>query len=152
LIATALADQKAYEVYKLHTEALVIGADTIVAIMDVTAKWNFLGKPADELDAIRMLTELSGKKHIVVTGVAVVMTDYARVIAETTTVTFRPLTREEIAAYVKTGEPMDKAGAYAIQGGAKGFVAKIEGSWSNVVGLPIESLKPVLEEAIARAE
>jgi septum formation protein len=94
-----------------------------------------------------MLRQLSGRQHVVITAVSVERADFASLFAETTKVTFRPLTGEEIEAYVSTGEPMDKAGGYAIQGGAEGFVHTIEGSWSNVVGLPLEALGPVLEKA-----
>jgi septum formation protein len=89
---------------------------------------------------------LSGRTHVVITGVAVVGPGSSEEATDTTRVTFRRLTDQEIADYVATGEPMDKAGGYAIQGGAKGFVEKIDGSWSNVVGLPLEILKAMLEK------
>lgn len=87
-----------------------------------------------------MLQELSGKEHVVITGVAIVSPNEERSFAETTRVSFRPVSEEEIHAYVATGEPMDKAGAYAIQGGAAGFVDGVEGLKSTVIGLPIERL------------
>jgi septum formation protein len=147
--AKALAASKADAIHKQYPGSLVIGADTIVAIQDLRGTWHQLAKPTDEADAIRMLRQLSGRQHIVITGVSLERSDFASLFTETTKVTFRPLSGEEIEAYVATGEPMDKAGAYAIQGGAQGFVETIEGSWSNVVGLPLEALAPVLEKALA---
>lgn len=111
-----------------------IGADTIVVCAG-----EIMGKPVDETDATRMLRKLSGIPHEVVTGFAVYdrERDDALVDAVTTRVFFKPLRDAEIMAYVATGCPMDKAGAYAIQGGAAYMVQKIEGSYTNVVGLPL---------------
>ncbi len=115
---------------------LVLGADTVVVI-----DGQILGKPVDAADAVRMLRLLSGRKHEVITGVCLlyrnepgreVVVDH-----EVTDVVFAALTAAEIDDYVATGEPMDKAGAYAIQGLASRFVERIEGSYSNVVGLPV---------------
>lgn len=126
---------------------LVLGADTVVV-----ADGQILGKPAGPDDAARMLRQLAGGTHRVITGVCVILAP-ARVEAlktEVTLVTFAPLDEQEIRDYVQSGEPMDKAGAYAIQGMASKFVARIEGSYSNVVGLPIrlvyEILKPFLDD------
>ncbi len=118
---------------------LVLGADTVVALGDEP-----LGKPADAAEARAMLTRLSGRSHQVWTGVALVETGPGRqrtaAGAARTEVDFRPLDAAEIDAYVASGEPLDRAGAYAIQGGAAGFAERLEGSWSNVVGLPLETL------------
>ena len=120
----------------------LIGADTIVWLDD-----DILGKPTDDADAVRMLRELSGRTHHVSTGVCLLIgeTDHVRerVFVETSHVTFRSLADEEIRAYVATGEPLDKAGSYAIQGGARKFVERLEGDYDNVVGLPV---KRVLHE------
>ena len=120
----------------------VIGADTLVELDGVP-----LGKPKNEADATAMLSALSGARHRVVTGVAVAVGDKIFSGAETTTVTFRPLSQEEIAEYVATGEPMDKAGAYGIQAGADRFVRKVDGEVDNVIGLPRKLLAKLLREA-----
>lgn len=130
----ALAGQKAWINSGGCAEDIILGADTIVAIDD-----QILGKPADEKEAQTMLQRLSGRHHDVYTGVALVNgTGCRENTAIRTRVFFRPITLEEIKAYIATGEPMDKAGAYAIQGGAKDFVEHYEGSLSNVIGLPME--------------
>jgi len=112
---------------------LVLGADTIVVLGE-----ELLGKPADEKAAISMLEQLSGRQHQVSTGIAVFNVDEDQLVveAETTQVCFLPLEEQAIRDYVSSGEPMDKAGAYAIQGGGGDFVESINGSFSNVVGLP----------------
>ena len=120
----------------------VIGADTLVELNGVP-----LGKPRDEADARAMLTALSGETHRVVTGVAVAVGGRIFSGVETTAVTFRPLSGEEIAAYVATGEPMDKAGSYGIQAGAVRFVQKVDGELDNVIGLPRKLLAKLLREA-----
>lgn len=120
--------------------ATVIGADTIVVL-----NGRIFGKPADERDAHRMLRELSGKTHQVITGVALVRKGRCETFAEVTNVCFRELSDEEIAAYVTTGEPLDKAGAYGIQGAAGAFVDHIEGDYDNVVGLPVARLERALD-------
>jgi len=130
---------------------LVLGADTIVVIGGQT-----LGKPSDPQDATRMLRLLSGRTHQVHTGICLVRApDSIEALKhETTLVTFRELDEEEIRQYVESGEPSDKAGAYAIQGLASKFVTRISGCYSNVVGLPIalvyEIRKPVTEEEGSR--
>lgn len=123
--------------------ALVVGADTIVALGNT-----IYGKPADAADACRMLGELSGKTHQVITGVCIVDGDEVRTFAEETDVTFRALSTAEIEAYVADGEPMDKAGAYGIQGEGGKLVDHIDGDFDNVVGLPIKRLAPMLEELL----
>jgi septum formation protein len=128
--------------------ALVLGADTVVVVGG-----EILGKPAGAADAARMLRALSGATHCVITGVCLVSAPdrIEAVRAETTLVTFRPLGEKEIADYVASGEPFDKAGAYGIQGLASKFVTRIEGCYFNVVGLPVafvyDMLKPFFRQA-----
>jgi septum formation protein len=110
---------------------LVLGADTVVVIDN-----QILGKPTDAEDAARMLGLLSGRDHEVITGICLRGRE-THIAHEITSVRFSHLTQGEIGAYVATGEPMDKAGAYAIQGLASKFIERIEGSYSNVVGLPV---------------
>jgi septum formation protein len=119
---------------------VVLGADTTVVVDGV-----ILGKPVDARDAARMLRLLSGRTHRVITGVAVVTAARTEVAAEVTAVRFLTLSDEEIAEYVATGEPMDKAGAYAIQGRAAKWIPRIEGDYFNVVGLPIALVSTLLE-------
>lgn len=140
-LAERLAREKAMAVLARHPEALIIGGDTVVFLGD-----QVMGKPSDRDDAIWMLETLSGKTHCVCTGVCVATNDQIRSSRDVTTVTFRTISREEIEKYVDSGEPMDKAGAYAIQGGAAQFVQSVAGSSSNVVGLPVELLRKMLEE------
>ena len=140
--AKSLALAKAGAIARLNPAALVIGGDTVVAL-----DAHQLAKPTDEEDARAMLRRLSGNTHSVITGVALVLDGMTDVFCETSRVTFRRLSEEEIATYVATGEPMDKAGAYAIQGGAQGFVANLEGSVTNVIGLPMEALSAHLRDA-----
>lgn len=116
-------------------EDIIIAADTIVYLDGA-----ILGKPKDHDDAVRMLTALSGREHIVYTGVAVLRGGELRQAAERTAVRFRTLTPAEIERYIATGEPMDKAGAYGIQGLGSLFVEKIDGDFYNVMGLPVERL------------
>lgn len=120
--------------------ATVIGADTIVVL-----NGRIFGKPVDERDARRMLRELSGKTHQVITGVTLARAGQCETFAEITDVCFRELSDEEIAAYVASGEPLDKAGAYGIQGAAGAFVDHIEGDYDNVVGLPVARLERTLD-------
>ncbi len=143
-----LSLQKALQVAKAHPDALVIGADTVVEI-----DGEILGKPHDEADAARMLRLLSGREHRVYTGVSLVrygvyptVSSYSRTNMEMTRVFFREMTDAEIDAYVATGEPMDKAGAYGYQGRAGLFVERIEGDYYNVVGLPLCLLGQMLSE------
>jgi len=134
-----LAREKAEAVFAHHPQATVLGADTIV-VCDA----EILGKPADAADAARMLHLLSNREHQVITGVAIIAPQGTRTQADITTVTMRKISEEEIQNYIATGEPMDKAGAYAIQGGAAPFVTSIEGDYTNVVGLPIKLVQEML--------
>jgi septum formation protein len=141
--AERLAREKALAVWRTRPQDVVLGADTIVVVDEV-----ILGKPADADDAARMLRMLAGRVHEVITGVAVVKSPLLPnpgrsgapevfVSSEATAVTMSELSDDEIGAYVATGEPMDKAGAYAIQGRASRWIPRIEGDYSNVVGLPV---------------
>lgn len=135
-----LSFEKASKVYGAKGEC-VIGSDTVVAIGDL-----ILGKPADDLDAVRMLSELSGKWHNVYTGVTVLSSDKLETFVVKTEVLFDSLSERDIKEYILTKEPRDKAGAYAIQGLGGKFVKEIRGSYSNVIGLPINELKQVLDK------
>jgi septum formation protein len=140
-----LAREKAEAVYaELSSQSSaplqVIGADTTVTLDD-----QILGKPEDVANAARMLRLLSGRTHRVITGVAVVSAAGTDAAAEVTAVRFRALTEVEIKDYVASGEPMDKAGAYAIQGHAARWIPRIEGCYFNVVGLPIARVTMMLE-------
>ncbi len=121
---------------------VVVAADTIVV-----CGGKVLGKPIDEDDAFRMLKLLSGKDHQVMTGLTVLRGDEATVCTEVTDIHFRELTDREIRAYIATGEPMDKAGAYGIQGGAALFAEKMVGDYYNVMGLPVCRLGQILRSA-----
>lgn len=129
------ASRKAMAVAKEYGELPVLGADTVVAM-----NGHVLGKPVDEADAVRMLSMLQGNTHQVSTGIAFVVNGKVWKTAVTTEVTFAPMSAEEIDGYIATGEPMDKAGAYGIQGRAAAFVKEIKGSYSNVVGLPLHDV------------
>ena len=118
---------------------IVIGADTIVVCDGM-----ILGKPKDEADAYRMLSMLSGRAHQVMTGVTVLQDEKCVSFTEITDVYFRALTEEEINDYIRSGDPLDKAGAYGIQSGASLFVERIVGDYYNVVGLPVCHLSQVL--------
>ena len=130
-----LSCQKANAVYVQHSDALVIGSDTIVKIGN-----DVLGKPKDLDDARRMLRELSDKTHEVVTGVTILYQGKAETFSSVAKVTFYPLSDEEIEDYISTNEPMDKAGSYAIQGDAAKFIRSIEGDYYTIVGLPVAEL------------
>lgn len=134
-----LAIEKARAVLVLRPEARILGADTTVTIGG-----EILGKPIDKADAFRMLRMLSGRVHDVHTGVALVSAGRTRAAVETTRVWFAEMTDEDISWYVGTGEPVDRAGAYAIQGFASRFIPRIEGSYSNVVGLPVALVSSIL--------
>jgi len=140
-----LAEHKAASVFARYSDKsrlIVLGADTTVVVDN-----QILGKPEDEADAARMLRLLSGSTHRVITGLALVTAFAAPLVsAETTEVEFSPLTDHEIAAYIATGEPMGKAGAYGIQGRAARFIPRIHGDYSNVVGLPLARLSDMLAE------
>jgi septum formation protein len=128
-----------------RSELAVLGADTTVTLDNM-----ILGKPADAAGAARMLRLLSGRTHRVMTGVAVVTTGGTEVAAEVTAVRFLTLSDAEIADYVASGEPMDKAGAYAIQGRAARWIPRIEGCYFNVVGLPLALVCSLLESSRIR--
>lgn len=135
-----LARDKAAAGAARHPARIVIGADTAVVI-----DGEILGKPRDADDAAGMLRRLSGRTHEVLTGVAVAAGGGVRASVDRTIVWFDRLTDADIAEYVATGEPMDKAGAYAIQGWASRVIPRIEGSYSNVVGLPVPALIGLLQ-------
>ena len=135
-----LAIAKANAVLVLRPAARVLGADTTVTIDN-----EILGKPADDADAVRMLRKLSGRVHFVHTGVALVSARGVESAVDTTRVWFDAMTDEDISWYVATGEPADRAGAYAIQGFASRFIPRIEGSYSNVVGLPVAMVSSILK-------
>jgi septum formation protein len=134
--AKLLAELKAVQAQRTRPRKTIIGADTIVLCDGVR-----MGKPVDDTDAGTMLERLSGRSHEVVTGMALVAPPNVRIIeAERTTVVFREISSAEIGKYIATGEPFDKAGAYAIQGYASAFIDRIEGCYFNVVGLPVALL------------
>lgn len=135
-------DKAFYVKPDLDEHCVVIGADTVVSIDN-----EVLGKPCDKNDAAEMLKKLSGNTHIVYTGYAIIrMSDNKTAVGyEKTYVTFRNLTEDEIEAYISSGEPMDKAGSYGVQGIGAVFVTKINGDYNNVVGLPLCSLTKALE-------
>ena len=137
-----LALQKAQPVADLHPQDCVIGADTIVFL-----EGDILGKPHTPDVAKAYLTRMQGKSHVVFTGVAVLKDGKADVRYCETKVTFAPMTEREIDAYVATGEPLDKAGAYAVQGRGALFVERLEGCYFNVVGLPLRALSRLLSQA-----
>lgn len=136
-VAEKLAMRKAEAVLQKtgEADALIIGADTLVF-----AEGQILGKPRDKADAKAMLRLLSGRTHQVITGVALLEGGRGCVFSETTDVTFAPMKPEEIEEYVATADPMDKAGAYGIQGRASRYIAGIRGCYYNVMGLPVHRL------------
>ena len=127
-----VAEEKAAAAFALHPDKFVLAADTVVIV-----DGQVLGKPTDAQDADRMLHLLSAGSHLVTTGVCLRGPGVEDTRAETTTVSFGPLSDEEIADYVATGEPMDKAGAYGIQGIASRWVTHLDGCYFNVMGLPV---------------
>ena len=137
-----ISREKAEAARRLCAEdEIFITADTMVFLDDAR-----LGKPRDEADALRMLTALQGRRHTVCTGVTVRQGDRSVTETETTEVYFRPASREELLGYIATGEPMDKAGAYGIQGKGSLLVEKINGDYFNVMGLPVLRLSRMLEQ------
>ena len=137
----ARVSQMKAEATPRNDEDVVIAADTIVVCNN-----QVLGKPANEADALRMLQLLSGREHQVMTGLTVLRGETAVVCTEITDIHFRDLSEKEILAYIRSGEPMDKAGAYGIQGGAALFVDKLVGDYYNVMGLPVCRLGQILRE------
>jgi septum formation protein len=150
--AERLAREKAQSVLRQQLGRVVLGADTIVVV-----EGEILGKPRDEADAMRMLRLLSGRTHQVITGVCLVgpirrtenqklKTDFEDTRSETTLVSMTTLTDNDIHSYITTGEPLDKAGAYAIQGKASRWIPRVDGDYFNVVGLPIALVYRMLQE------
>lgn len=141
--ARRLAVEKAVSVSLRHPGALVLGGDTVVVV-----EGRILGKPRDRADAVDMLLRLAGRSHSVASGLALAR-DGREVAAgvEVTRVEFRPFGREAAERYAATGEPLDKAGAYGIQGRGAALVRRVEGDYSGVVGLPVSLLMTLLEEA-----
>lgn len=145
--AQRLAREKNFAVYPRHTDALVIAGDTVVAVPMKDGPHQ-LAKPADEADAVSMLMTLSGRSHSVITGVCLRWPRGFIAFTETTEVTFRAISEDEARAYVATGSPMDKAGAYGLQDESQNFVAEVRGSLTNVIGLPMERLEEALHEVM----
>jgi septum formation protein len=142
--AERLAREKALTVLQQRPGEVVLGADTVVLV-----DGQILGKPCDRADAGRMLRLLSGRTHRVITGVCLVgrsKDGFADVRSETTLVAMDALSDDDIRAYIASGEPMDKAGAYAIQGIASRWISRIEGDYCNVVGLPVALVHRMLRE------
>ncbi|MBI2681848.1 MAG: septum formation inhibitor Maf [Acidobacteriales bacterium] len=141
--ASRVATEKARAVAGARPGSFVLAADTIVVVDGAV-----LGKPRDAADAARMLRMLSGREHEVTTGVCLIQPD-GSVLAETVTtvVRFVPLTDSDVAGYIASGEPMDKAGAYAIQGLASRWIPEVRGEYANVVGLPIARVWKILKAA-----
>ena len=141
--AERLARAKALAIAPLHPADLILAADTVVTIDNL-----ILNKPSDPPDAARMLRLLSGRTHHVITGVCLAAPNRPPVVAsETTAVTMSHISDADLAAYISTAEPMDKAGAYAIQGLASRWIPRIDGDYSNVVGLPISLVYRLLQQA-----
>lgn len=138
-----LSCQKAHAVAPGYKDALIIAADTFIVF-----RGHLLGKPHTDNEAMRMLTLLNGRVHAVITGYTVLDTKTGKKISQAveTKVWFRKMTSSELKAYVKTGEPLDKAGAYAIQGIGSLLIKKIEGDYFNVIGLPVASLAETLRK------
>ena len=141
-LAIENARLKAEAVAKKYPRDKVLGADTIVSL-----DGRILLKPLDADDARKMLRSLSNRMHEVITGLAIVENGRVLTAHELTRVYFGEMSDDEIAAYVATGEPMDKSGSYALQGGAAPFIRKIDGDWSNVVGLPLYRLRLLLKQS-----
>jgi len=168
IFAERMAREKARAVWTGTNNEYVLGADTIVIVaatgmpslrdgqilipdgratgVSPVHTELILGKPVDQQDAARMLRLLSGRKHHVITGVCLMGTSFVDVRSETTAVHFSALSDADIREYIASGEPMDKAGAYAIQGAASRWISRIEGDYSNVVGLPVALVLQILHE------
>ncbi|MBL8067001.1 MAG: septum formation protein Maf [Armatimonadetes bacterium] len=143
--AKILAREKALEVFARHPDSIVIGGDTVVAI-EIEGVMTQLSKPVDEGDAARMLGLLSGKTHEVLTGICIKWPKGISSFVERSEVTFAPMTDGQIRSYIATGEPMDKAGAYGLQGGARQYVTQIRGDADSVIGLPVGRVREALKE------
>ncbi len=142
-VAEMLAERKAKSAAARCSQGIIMGADTLVALGN-----DIIGKPRDRAEAVQILTRLSGVRQAVITGVCVIDAATGKSVteSETTWVTMRKMSREEIHAYVDSGEADDKAGAYAIQETGDRYVEKVEGDLDNVVGLPVELVKKLLAE------
>ena len=142
-LANRLSSEKAMAVARKYRNALIIAADTFIVY-----RGNLMGKPHTREEALKMLGLLNGKSHSVVTGFTIIDTATGKRLSRSveTKVWFRKLTKKEITSYVKTGEPLDKAGGYAIQGLGSLIVEKIEGDYFNVIGLPLSSLAEALKK------
>lgn len=146
LLVRHLAEEKTVVISQAHPDHVILSADTTVALAE-DGKYRILGKPVDESDAVSMLQQLQGRSHLVATGFCVACDElgFREVHSVMTTVHFRPISSDEILGYVKTGEPMDKAGAYAAQGLGAAFILGVEGSYTNVIGLPLAEVCMCLE-------
>jgi len=142
-----LAKRKAKQVYDMHPDCCVVGSDTIVVLND-----GIIGKPEDDTDAFRILSALSGQTHTVFTGVCILSDDREIRFHDATDVTFAPTDADEIHAYIRTGEPMDKAGAYGIQGFGALFVERVDGCYFTVMGMPVPKLYRALKDIGIRPE
>lgn len=140
-IAEKLSLEKAEVVYEKHKDSIVIAADTLVSCEE-----KVFGKPKDEADVKRMLSILSNKTHFIITGFTIINDGAIITKSEATRVSMRKISKVEIDSYIKTKEPFDKAGAYAIQGIAKKFINKIDGNLSSAIGLPIDSIMKELKK------
>lgn len=141
--ATNIARDKARWVARRNPGSYVLGADTMVVLDQ-----EIIGQPSDEEDACRILSKLAGKQHRVITGVVLISPNTEEYeTAVVSRVTLKSISENEIRSYIATGEPLDKAGAYAIQGEGSFLVESWEGSWSNIVGLPLEALTDLFEQA-----
>ncbi|MBR0477869.1 MAG: septum formation protein Maf, partial [Solobacterium sp.] len=136
-----LAYGKAYAVLQKHPDAVVVGSDTIVVV-----DGEVLGKPKNEADAVSMLRKLSGRTHLVMTGLCIISSarEYRNV--SVSEVAFETMDEEEISSYVRTGEPMDKAGAYAVQGIAARYINEIRGDYYAIMGLPLSMVYETLKD------
>ncbi len=144
MIAQTLAEQKAEDVAAQHPDDVVIGCDTVVVYDD-----HVLGKPKDAADCAQMLRALSGNKHTVYTGVCLRQGERVHCFTSSADVWFYPLSDEEIAAYIATGEPFDKAGGYGIQGKGGLLVERIDGDYYAIVGLPVARLRRELDHFLS---
>lgn len=138
-----LAFQKASDIFNSYPKDMVIGADTIVV-----NEGKILGKPKDVNEARKMLLSLSGKGHDVYTGVAILFKDHKIIFHAHTKVIFKKIPEDLLELYLATQESLDKAGAYGIQGAALGFIERVEGSYSNVVGLPVDLVLEKIQEVL----
>jgi septum formation protein len=141
VFAERMAREKARAVRVLRPDRIILAADTVVTVGD-----EILGKPVDLTDAARMLRLLADRTHQVITAVCLAGSDFEDLRSETTAVHFSVVSEDEIQDYIHTREPMDKAGAYAIQGRASRWISRIEGDYTNVVGLPVDLVWRMLQE------